>query len=301
MMNERLLFPSEPSVYHLNDIAVIRLEGPDAIKYLHGQVTCDVTALAPGQSTLGAHCTPKGKVLAIFRLVRREQDLLLIYKKELTDIPLAEFKKYAVFSKVSITDISEQYHVTGIAGTGTDNWLNNTVHGNANEIKLQVAADRWLMLSEKQPPLTLSLPEQPAADWYGLDILDGIPQLSKRTQAEFIPQALNLQALHAISFTKGCYTGQEIIARAKYRGANNRALFILQGHSAKPVTTDTVLERQIGEQWRGTGTILDVWQKQEQVLLSVVLASDTQHDSLFRVENDPDTNFTIIPLPYPLD
>lgn len=86
MMNERLLFPSEPSVYHLNDIAVIRLEGPDAIKYLHGQVTCDVTALAPGQSTLGAHCTPKGKVLAIFRLVRREQDLLLIYKKELTDI-----------------------------------------------------------------------------------------------------------------------------------------------------------------------------------------------------------------------
>lgn len=81
MMNERLLFPSEPSVYHLDDITVIRLEGPDAVKYLNGQVTCDVMALNPGQSILGAHCTPKGKVLAVFRLFKREQDLLLIYKK----------------------------------------------------------------------------------------------------------------------------------------------------------------------------------------------------------------------------
>ena len=72
MMNERLLFPSEPSVYHLDDITVIRLEGPDAVKYLNGQVTCDVMALTPGQSILGAHCTPKGKVLAVFRLFRRE-------------------------------------------------------------------------------------------------------------------------------------------------------------------------------------------------------------------------------------
>ena len=301
MMNERLLFPSEPSVYHLNDIAVIRLEGPDAIKYLHGQVTCDVTALTPGQSTLGAHCTPKGKVLAVFRLVRREQDLLLIYKKELTEIQLPELRKYAVFSKVTITDISEQYHVTGIAGTGSDSWLNNTVRDNVNDIKLQISPDRWLVLIDKQHPLTFTLPEQPAADWYGLEILDGIPQLDKHSQSEFIPQALNLQALHAISFTKGCYTGQEIVARAKYRGANNRALFILTGHSDKPVTSESVLERQIGEQWRASGTILDVWQKQEQILLAAVLASDTQPDSLFRVENDPENILTIVPLPYSLD
>ena len=73
MMNERLLFPSEPSVYHLEDVTVIRLEGPDAVKYLNGQVTCDVAALTPGQSSLGAHCNPKGKVLAAFRLFKREQ------------------------------------------------------------------------------------------------------------------------------------------------------------------------------------------------------------------------------------
>ena len=98
MMNERLLFPSEPSVYHLEDVTVIRLEGPDAVKYLNGQVTCDVVALTPGQSSLGAHCNPKGKVLAAFRLFKREHDLLLLYKKELTEIQLAELKKYAVFS-----------------------------------------------------------------------------------------------------------------------------------------------------------------------------------------------------------
>lgn len=299
MMNERLLFPSEPSVYHLDDITVIRLEGPDAVKYLNGQVTCDVMALTPGQSILGAHCTPKGKVLAVFRLFRREQDLLLIYKKELTEIQLAELKKYAVFSKVTITDVSDQFDVFGIAGTGTDAWL--ATGPGADNIQCQINPDRWLILSEKQQPLELKLPECPATDWRGLDILDGLPQFGKNVQAEFIPQAFNLQALHGISFTKGCYTGQEIVARAKYRGTNNRALFILKGTSGQPVNTNTVIERQIGEQWRVSGTILDVWQKQDQVLLSIILASDTQPDSRFRVENDQDTTFTLVPLPYTLE
>jgi folate-binding protein YgfZ len=305
MMNERLLFPSEPSVYHLDDVTVIRLEGPDAVKYLNGQVTCDVTALAAGESSLGAHCTPKGKVLAAFRLFKREHDLLLIYKKELAEIQLAELKKYAIFSKLTITDISDEFDVIGIAGFGTDNWITtNTDSINPTDtsvVKCQIKQDRWLLLAPQSHSSSFSLPEQPNNDWWGLDILDGLPQLNKNAQAEFIPQALNLHVLNAISFTKGCYTGQEIVARAKYRGINNRALFILHGTANQPVSSSSVVERQLGEHWRSSGTILDVWQKNDQLLVSIVLPSDTAPETPFRIGNDEKSSLSIYPLPYVID
>ncbi len=299
-MNEKRLFPSEPSAYHISDMAIIRLEGADAVKYLNGQVTCDVTALEPGQQTLGAHCTPKGKVLATFRLLKREHDLLLIYRKDLSELQLAELKKYAVFSKVVITDASDQFELQGIAGLGTDTWL--TEHtADLGTHKLKINTDRWLLLSEKQDGLQLSLPERAPDEWKGLDILDGLPHLGKDHQAEFIPQALNLQALQGICFTKGCYTGQEIVARAKYRGANNRALFILEGTSSAVIDSNVALEKRINDNWRISGTILDVWQDGSQTLLSVVLPSDTTPDSEFRIENDENSVLSIRSLPYSLE
>ena len=305
MMNERLLFPSEPSVYHLDDVTVIRLEGPDAVKYLNGQVTCDVAALTPGQSSLGAHCNPKGKVLAVFRLFKREQDLLLIYKKELAEIELAELKKYAVFSKLTITDVSTEFNVVGIAGSGTDDWFENNIASfsaiDTEGAKYQVNPDRWLLVAPKQSLSQITLPELTNSDWWGLEILDGLPQLNKLSQTEFIPQALNLHALNAISFTKGCYTGQEIVARAKYRGINNRSLFILQGVVSKPVNVNSLVERQLGEHWRSSGTILDVWQKQDKLLLSIILPADTASDSVFRIADDENSSLSIRLLPYALE
>lgn len=299
-MNEKQLFPSEPSVYHINDMAIIRLEGADAIKYLNGQVTCDVTALKPGQQMLGAHCTPKGKVLATFRLLRRETDLLLIYRKELSELQLSELKKYAIFSKVTITDASDQFELRGIAGTGTDEWLSIHTSATANTDLLQITPDRWLLLTPTPNELIFSLPEHSPNEWRGLEILDGLPHLGKMHQAEFIPQALNLQALNGICFTKGCYTGQEIVARAKYRGANNRALFILEGTANKPIDPTAVLQKKINDNWRSSGVILDIWQEKEKLLVSTVLPSDTESDSIFRIENDESSALSIRPLPYSL-
>jgi folate-binding protein YgfZ len=305
MMNERFLFPSEPSAYHLDTVTIIRLEGPDAVKYLNGQVTCDVAALKVGDSTLGAHCNPKGKVIAVFRLFKREDDLLLLYKKELTDIQLAELKKYAVFSKLTVTNVSDAFEVIGIAGAGSDDWLSANAstlsHIDTDGAKCKISDNRWLMVTPKTSMANLALPIQSSANWWGLDILDGLPQLNKLVQTEFIPQALNLQALSAISFTKGCYTGQEIVARAKYRGTNNRSLFILKGVADKSADFTSPLERQIGENWRTTGTILDIWQEKDQLLMSVVLPADTAIDSKFRLANDVNSSLSIQPLPYSIE
>ena len=116
----------------------------------------------------------------------------------------------------------------------------------------------------------LSLPVGNEALWWGLDIKAGIPHLEAVHQGEYIPQMLNLQALEGISFTKGCYMGQEIVARAKYRGANNRALFVLSGTAATQVASGDTLEIQLGDNWRRSGLVLNAWQQQGQVWLTAV-------------------------------
>ena len=114
------------------------------------------------------------------------------------------------------------------------------------------------------------------------------------------PQMLNLQALDGISFNKGCYMGQETVARAKYRGANNRALFLLAGTAGEPVASGDTLELQLGDNWRRSGMVLNAWQQAGQVWLTAVLPKDTEADALFRLKQDEGSRLTVQPLPYTL-
>ena len=163
---------------------------------------------------------------------------------------------------------------------------------------VKVEADRWLLASES--PLALSLPVGDEALWWGLDIKAGIPHLEALHQGEYIPQMLNLQALEGISFTKGCYMGQEIVARAKYRGANNRALFVLAGQASGPVASGDTLEIQLGDNWRRSGMVLNVWQQQGQLWLTAVLPKDTEADASFRLKQEEGSRLALQPLPYSL-
>jgi len=119
-------------------------------------------------------------------------------------------------------------------------------------------------------------------------------------QGEYIPQMLNLQALGGISFSKGCYMGQETVARAKYRGANNRGLFILQGRADQTVQPGESLERQLGEQWKRSGQVLDVWQHEGLILVTAVLPLDTELEAHFRIKDQIASQLRPLPLPYSL-
>ena len=232
------VFPAEPTLFPLTDLAITSLTGQDRAKYLQGQVTCDVNALQPGQSSLGGHCDPKGKLWSDFRLLCLEDRLLMLTKPSVLVRQLPELKKFAVFAKVEIGENHGQ--AVGVAGQGTDGWI-ATQYGLQQTglieggMAVRVEADRWLLVSEQ--PLAIDLPAGSESLWWGLEIKAGMPHLEAVHQGEYIPQMLNLQALDGISFTKGCYMGQEIVARAKYRGANNRALFVLAGTASEPVAT----------------------------------------------------------------
>ena len=133
--------------------------------------------------------------------------------------------------------------------------------------------------------------------WLALNIEAGLPVIDAANSAQFIPQATNIQALGGISFKKGCYTGQEMVARAKFRGANKRALWTLAGHASRVPEAGEDLEMKMGENWRRTGTVLAAVQLDDgRLLVQVVMNNDMEPDSVFRVRDDANT-LSIEPLP----
>ncbi|QLB18306.1 CAF17-like 4Fe-4S cluster assembly/insertion protein YgfZ [Mannheimia granulomatis] len=269
---------------------LIEMAGADAEKYLQGQLTCDVTKLAVGDHTLTSHCDPKGKMSSLFRLYRAEQEkFIAVIHQSLLPEALTQLKKYAVFSKITFSE------------------LDTPIYG--------VAAEQVAKLSEILTALTISEGQKRAfvwgetletnADeslWTLMDIQDGIPVLVKENQFELIPQAANLQQIEAaISFTKGCYIGQETVARAKYRGANKRALFTLAGQYEGEISLPepaSAVEMQLGENWRATGTILACATHKNTLWVQVVLNKEVETETQFRVNG---VNLKIVELPYSLE
>ena len=278
----------------LTHYSLIQIEGTEAEKYLQGQLTCDVTKLAGGESTLTAHCDPKGKMSALFRLIRQdEQTFYMLLKSELLPSALDQLKKYAVFSKVTFTSLDWQ--ILGAAGTKGIK--------KCGQCSAQIRVD----VNGQQPhvillhPTRLALePTVEAQAWDLLDIQDGVPSLAAATQLEFIPQALNLQSIEqAISFQKGCYIGQETVARAKYRGANKRALFIFAAQTQSLPDIGSALEMALGDNWRATGSITSAVNFHGVLWLQAVLNTPLEEGQAFRLPNSQ-TLLDMQPLPYEL-
>ena len=278
----------------LTHYSLIQIEGTEAEKYLQGQLTCDVTKLAAGESTLTAHCDPKGKMSALFRLIRQdEQTFYMLLKSELLPSALDQLKKYAVFSKVTFTSLDWQ--ILGAAGTKGIEKCGQC----SAQIRIDVNGQQPRMILLNPTRLALE-PTVEAEAWDLLDIQDGIPSLAAATQLEFIPQALNLQSIEqAISFQKGCYIGQETVARAKYRGANKRALFIFAAQTQSLPDIGSALEMALGDNWRATGTITSAVNFHGALWLQAVLNTPLEEGQTFRLPNDQ-TLLDMQPLPYAL-
>ncbi|MCV9878693.1 tRNA-modifying protein YgfZ [Brenneria izbisi] len=300
----------------LDDWALATLTGPDTIKYLQGQVTVDVAALPADQHTLCAHCDAKGKMWSNLRLFQHGDGFAFIERRNLRDAQLSELKKYAVFSKTTIV-AEDNVVLLGAAGARMRELLSSVFSilpdaghpvvqiEDATLLHFSLPTERFLLvLTPAQSALLIARLEGKTAfndsrQWLALDIEAGLPIIDSVNSAQFIPQATNLQALNGISFSKGCYAGQEMVARAKYRGANKRALYWLAGQASRVPEAGEDLELQLGENWRRTGTVLAACRLQdESVWVQVVMNNDLAGDSLLRVREDADSQLKIQPLPY---
>jgi tRNA-modifying protein YgfZ len=302
----------------LDDWALVTLTGADRVKYLQGQVTADIDALSADQHVLCAHCDAKGKMWSNLRLFYRGEGLAFIERRSLLDNQLSELKKYAVFSKVAIATQPDAI-LLGIAGTQAKTALAELFaelpsvghpvvqQGNSTLLHFSLPAERFLLVTnaEQAQQLVEKLADRAqfnnSKQWLALDIEAGFPIIDTDSSAQFIPQATNIQALNGISFSKGCYSGQEMVARAKYRGANKRALYWLTGNANRVPAAGEDLEWQLGENWRRTGSVLAATALNDgTVWIQAVLNNDLAANSVLRVRDDVESVLTIQPLPYSL-
>ncbi|EKM0372356.1 tRNA-modifying protein YgfZ [Cronobacter turicensis] len=304
----------------LEDWALATITGPDSEKYLQGQVTADVTELGENQHLLVAHCDAKGKMWSNLRLFRHGDGFAWIERRSVRDTQLAEMKKYAVFSKVAIVP-DDNAVLLGVVGfqaraalanhftTLPDEQNPRVVDGATTLLWFGLPAERFMVITDADTAsqLTEKLRGEAqlnaSAQWLALDIEAGFPVIDAPNSNQFIPQATNIQALGGISFKKGCYAGQEMVARAKFRGANKRALWYLAGHGSRVPQPGEDIEMQMGENWRRTGTVLAAVQLDDGHLLAqVVMNNDLEAGTLFRVREETGAHtLHIEPLPYSLE
>lgn len=300
-------------VSHLSHLGLMSVTGEQGRSFIHGQVTTDISSLEAEQWRWGAHCDPKGKMLATFRTFAKDDTLFMLMPKQTLALDLPQLQKYAVFSKAELTDVSEQWLILGVAGEQAASWL-TAKFGELNaELTLidngMIIQDngRFIVVIEQSKIDTTSLLADisvvDATAWQALEIFAGYPNIGANHNAQFVPQMCNLQAIDGISFNKGCYMGQETIARMKYRGGNKRALYIVSGTVSTALTDESVLEIALeeGAGFRRAGTIIESAQREQQVLFTAVLANDTPLDASLRIAGDEASKLRIIELPYTLE
>jgi folate-binding protein YgfZ len=316
-MNNNLPSYNElPEVFaiQLDGMGAITLKGDEQIKYLQGQVTCDVDSLAQEKLLNGAHCNAKGKVFSAFRLIERNKTFFLLQPKSSIEQSLAELKKFGVFAKVEIAQDTDLAYLA-IAGQNASNKMAELFQQvpDASTPVIQVdsttlvyitgALSRYIIIdsTEKLTAITsnFACPIFDDGVWQLLEISAGFPVLAQQSIAEYVPQMLNLQAINGISFTKGCYLGQETVARMQYLGKNKRALFALTGEDMVANVGD-IIEKKLGENWRKAGDVLAVYQaSNSQVYIQGVLANDIDDTTELRIKTQ-DSDLTRLPLPYKL-
>ena len=219
------------NVVSVNHRGFIKLSGPDSEKFLQGQVTCDLTQLDTQSSLNGAHLTPKGRIIFLFSITRDSQGALLLETNpSVIELAMASFKKYSVFFKTEITEVTDQFVSVLVSGPNADTIINKIDADTSRLIgidtySLSIRAERTQACLSKVSGELI-----PAGQGYSdlLRIRSGTADVTAESSDSFIVQMINLDAQNYISFKKGCYTGQEIVARAHYRGTVKRRMYILK-------------------------------------------------------------------------
>jgi len=224
----------------LAHLGLIRFRGPDAQSFLQGQVSNDTRRLAEGRTVLCAYSSPQGRVLAVLRLFPHSSGVLAVLPRELIAPTLERLRKFVLRAKVQLEDASEEFSVVGqhAAVTLTSAGLDVPAETGGFRERDGIGVARgavhdpnrhWVVgpaahLSERGLAGDSLAAGQIEHDWRLADIRAGLPQVYAATSEMFVAQMLNLDLLDGISFTKGCYTGQEIIARTQHLGRIKRRM-----------------------------------------------------------------------------
>jgi folate-binding protein YgfZ len=232
----------------LSRYGLLAVTGADARTFLHAQLTNDIASLPSNHAALAGWCTAKGRLLASMLVIPRAEGFLLQLAKDLAPATAKRLSMYVLRSKVKIADESDAWAQYGVWDSGLKV---SGVAWDGDVVTVRVDEGRFLRMgpaAKFSPAAT-----KPEEAWTLEEIRAGRPLISAATQDKFVPQMVNFEALGAVSFQKGCYPGQEIVARAQYRGEVKRRMVRVQvpaGTELKPgqeFNGGVVLDSAVGE------------------------------------------------------
>ena len=251
----------------LSHDAVLAVSGEDAAAFLHGQFTNDVQALAAGQAQWNGWCSPQGRLLATFLLLRRGGEYLLVLPAEIAPAVAKRLRMFVLRSKVKVDEANERFVRFALAGKSAaglvaQHWGSTPQPMRSVErdgaVCVAIDAQRFVVLAEPARAAALrealSAQAMPAAAdaWEWTLIQAGIPTIVARTQEQFVPQMANFELVGGVSFRKGCYPGQEIVARTQYRGGLKRRMARVHASGGeRPQAGDSVYAPSFGDQAAG--------------------------------------------------
>lgn len=307
--------PDDTVLMPLSHYACLSIVGPDTHKFLQGQLSCDLQKLSPEHALAGALCTPKGRMVSNFYLQYQAADqVLLVLPSDTLSATQATLAKYIVFSKAEMK-VEQSWCQVGLAGSRAEAIVNDLLGSAAIERLGSTSADngaalcispqqqrylvslktadlptQWQKLSESAKPVNGNI-------WDYLDIRAGFGFVQQQTIEMFIPQMLNLQLTDGISFTKGCYTGQEIIARTHYRGNLKRRMYRAACVQNNAPEAGAPIFSELKDQPIGNVVIAEQPTADSVELLAVMALSDAMEETL-RLGDKQGPPLKLLDLPY---
>jgi tRNA-modifying protein YgfZ len=281
----------------LAHLETLLLSGADVDGFLQGQLSADIAALGPGSVGLAACNSAQGRVQAVTWLVRRTDGIALIVSRDMTQSLLARLRKYVLRSKVTFASGGDALTVAtlprsslpaGLSPTG-DRWHSQQVDASY----LTLPGHDEIVVLTRAPVAPADLTNE--WRWRLATIRAGLPEIRPETHEAFVAQMLNLDLLGGIDFEKGCYTGQEIIARTHYRGAIKRRMFRFAAASPPPRPGTRIVS---GTQH--AGDVVDSASTEQGCELLAVISLANVDDSL-KLESAPDVPMARASLPYAVE
>ena len=303
--------PLPDGVLRLADWGLIRAAGPDARSFLHGQLTQDVLHLANGQARLAGFCSPKGRLLASFVMwATSDDELLLACSADLLPPTLKRLSMFVLRAKCKLTDASADRVLWGAVGPTALGLVQGALlqpgqvalEAGRRVVRLPDAVvggqplARCLVESAVEAPA----PAGPALDaqaWQALEVRSGVARIVAATSDHFVPQMVNFELVDGVNFQKGCYPGQEVVARSQYRGTLKRRAFALVG--AAPMAAGQEIFHQADPgQPAGEVVLAGRLNGQHEALVELKLLASI--DGSLHLGSAEGPLLSLLPLPYPL-
>ena len=321
---ERVLVKHGPVMTSLASEALIRVSGEDAKSFLQAQLTNDIEEVSNKQAQLSAWCDPKGQVLALFYVFMYERNYYLLFDATLKEAILKRLKMFVLRSKVELTDCSDELVILGYGGDFGDldvqraldlklkeTWGCAMVPAeglrNIKAIKIPGPYHRYLMVGpvdqmmQAWDKLMVNADKTNQRDWHLMDIAAGLPVVNDAISGRFIAQMLNLDKLNAINFKKGCFPGQEIIARMHFRATVPKRM--LKVHVQGVLTSEPGETINVFDESGKRIEFETIYFRPDPIEGTVGLAVanlKTLQNAQGNLKTEQDLTLTIEPLPYPV-